>query len=314
MMTFLQLDLPALLGATLAALACALVGNFLVLTRRAMFSDALSHVMLPGVLIAFLLTGSTAALPMLLGGVGAAFVAAALVFALTRYGRVEPSAALGVVFTSLFAGGVVLMEQSGAARTTFDVHHVLYGNLEGLIWPAASGLGSLVDPQALSELPKSIGRMALVLSLVLSLVAVWRKELALVAFDPVFAAAMGVRVRLVDLVLLCATALAMIAAFEAVGVVLALSMIVCPAATARLLTRRLAPQIAASLVLALFAAWGGYAVAVLGPPAFGADIALSAAGMIATVSGLAFGLAAWARSGRRTRRFLGSRSEWTAAR
>lgn len=292
MAEFMQLDFPALLGGSLAAIACSLVGNYLVLTQRAMFTDAISHVTLPGVLIAFLVTGSTATLPMLIGGVGAALIAAGLVFVLTRLGGVEPSAALGVVFTSLFALGVVLMEQSGAARTTFDVHHVLYGNLEGLVWPAATGLESLGDLGSLSMLPDAIGRMVVILAFVAAVIAIWHKELALVAFDPVFAAASGIPVRLIDIVLLGATALATVAAFESVGVILALAMIVCPAATARLMTRRLRPQIALSLLLALGTVWLGYAIAVLGPAAFGYDLSLNAAGVIGALSGLSFGLTA----------------------
>ena len=299
-MSFLQLDFPPLAAASLAALACALVGNYLVLTRRAMFSDALSHVMLPGVLVAYLVTGTTASLPMLAGGLGAAFVAAGLVQALIRYGRVEPGAALGVVFTSLFAGGIVLMEQSGAARTTFDVHHILYGSLEALVWPDARGIASLADPAALAALPQALPRMVLVLALVGAMVAALRKDLALVAFDADFARASGVPVRRAELALLAATALATVAAFEAVGVVLAVAMIVCPAATARLLTRRLPAQIGLSLALALGAVWLGYAIAVLGPPALGHDLALNAAGVIGTVAGLAFVAAAW-RAGVRPR-------------
>lgn len=292
MTTFLQIDVPALLGAMLAALVCALVGNLLVLTRRAMFSDALSHVMLPGVLVAFLLTGSTAAPAVLAGGVVAAFVAAVLVHVLVRYGRVDPSAALGIVFTTLFAAGIVLMEQSGAARTSFDVHHVLFGNLETLVWAAATGPASLVDPQALASMPASIGHMALSLAIVAAVLYVLRAQFAVVAFDPVFAAASGLRVRLLDLALLAATALATVAAFEAVGAILALAMIVCPAATARLLTRRLDSQVRWSLAIAAASVCVGYAAAVLGPPALGFPIALNAAGTIGAVSGVFFIVAA----------------------
>lgn len=295
MTTFLQIDFPALLGALLAALACALVGNLLVLTRRAMFSDALSHVMLPGVLIAFLLTGSTAAPAVLAGGIVAALVAAALVHVLVRYGNVEASAALGIVFTTLFAGGIVLMEQSGAARTSFDVHHVLFGNLETLVWAGATGPESLIDPAALRTLPASIGHIGLSLLLVALVLAAWRTQLAAVAFDPVFAAASGLRVRLLDLALLAATAMATVAAFEAVGAILALAMIVCPAATARLMTRRLDSQVKLSLVLAAASVGIGYALAVLGPPALGFPIALNAAGTIGAASGLFFILAAASR-------------------
>lgn len=292
MTTFLQIDFPALLGALLAALACALVGNLLVLTRRAMFSDALSHVMLPGVLIAFLLTGSTAAPAVLSGGIAAAAVAAVLVHVLVRYGRVEASAALGIVFTTLFAGGIVLMEQSGAARTSFDVHHVLFGNLETLVWAGATGPESLLDISTLRTLPASIGHIGLSLALVAVLLYAWRTQLAVVAFDPVFAAASGLRVRLLDLALLAATALATVAAFEAVGAILALAMIVCPAATARLMTQRLEAQVRLSLVIAAASVLVGYALAVLGPPALGYPIALNAAGTIGAASGLFFILAA----------------------
>ena len=77
---------------------------------------------------------------MLAGGVLAALVAVGLVSFLTRTAKVEPSAALGVVFTTLFAAGVLVMEQSGVARTAFDVHHVITGNLEALVWPTARGI------------------------------------------------------------------------------------------------------------------------------------------------------------------------------
>ena len=298
---FLQIDLPAVLGASLAALACALVGNFLVLTRRAMLSDALSHVMLPGVLVAFLVTGSTAVFAMLTGGIVAALVAVGLVAFLTRTLKVEASAALGAVFTILFAAGVLVMEQTGVARTAFDVHHVITGNLEALVWPAATGWDSLVSPQDLAELPSAIGRLALILGLVAAIVALTAKELALVAFDPDFARASGLPVAALDALLLVATALASVAAFESVGIVLAVAMIVCPPATARLLTQRLPSQIGLSALLALASVLGGYAVATLGPGLVGSEIALNAAGTIGTLSGAFLAIAVLVGT-RRTRR------------
>ncbi len=301
MSPFLQIDLPAVLGASLAALACALVGNFLVLMRRAMLSDALSHVMLPGVLVAFLVTGSTAVLAMLTGGIVAALVAVGLVAFLTRTLKVEASAALGAVFTILFAAGVLVMEQTGVARTAFDVHHVITGNLEALVWPAAKGWDSLVSPQDLAELPSAIGRLALILGLVAAIVALTAKELALVAFDPDFARASGLPVAALDALLLVATALASVAAFESVGIVLAVAMIVCPPATARLLTQRLPGQIGLSALLALASVLGGYAVATLGPSLFGSEIALNAAGTIGTLSGAFLAIAVLVGT-RRTRR------------
>ena len=298
MTSFLQIDFPGLLAASLAALSCSLVGNFLVLTRRAMLSDALSHVMLPGVLGAFLITGSTAILAMLAGGVAAALVAVGLVAFLTRTLKVDASAALGVVFTTLFAAGVLTMEQTGVARTAFDVHHVITGSLEALIWPGARGWVSLVSFQDWAELPRAVGRLAVILAFVAAIIALAAKELALVAFDPAFARASGLPVAALDLLLLVATALASVAAFESVGIVLAVAMIVCPPATARLLTDRLPQQIAVSAAIALACVLLGYAIAVLGPGAFGSGIALNAAGMMGAVSGALLGGAAFVRSRR----------------
>jgi manganese/zinc/iron transport system permease protein len=243
------------------------------------------------VLVAFLVTGSTAVMAMLAGGVAIALIAVASVSFLIRTAKVDPSAALGVVFTSFFAAGVLLMEQSGVARTAFDVHHVITGNLEALVWPTARGLVSLVSPGDLAEMPRAVGRLALILLLVAGIVLALRKELAAVAFDPDFARASGLPVGALDLVLLVATALASVAAFESVGIVLAVAMIVCPPATARQLTERLGPQIVLSLMVALGVVWGGYALAVLGPSALGYDLALNAAGTIGALSGVVFAAA-----------------------
>jgi manganese/zinc/iron transport system permease protein len=144
-------------------------------------------------------------------------------------------------------------------------------------------------------MPRAIGRLALILVLVAAIVVALRKEFAAVAFDADFARAAGLPVGALDLVLLIATALATVAAFESVGVVLAVAMIVCPPATARLLTGRLGPQIGVSLLVALAVVWGGYGLAVLGPAAFGSDLALNAAGTIGALSGVAFASAVFYR-------------------
>ncbi|TNF64076.1 MAG: metal ABC transporter permease, partial [Rhodobacteraceae bacterium] len=131
---FVTLSLTPILIGTLAAIACALPGNFLLLRRQALIGDAISHVVLPGIVVAFLLTGSVTTLPMVLGAGGAALVAVVLIEAIRRLGRIEPGAAMGVVFTAMFAGGVLLLEQSDTSNVHLDVEHALYGNLESLIW------------------------------------------------------------------------------------------------------------------------------------------------------------------------------------
>jgi manganese/zinc/iron transport system permease protein len=291
MTTFVQIDLPALLTGTLAALVCALIGNFLVLTRQSMFGDAVGHVVLPGIVVAYLIAGTTATWAMLAGAAGAALAAAMMVEFLRRVAGVEPSAALGAVFTGLFAFGVLLLEQTGVARTTFDVHHILYGNVEGAIWPAASGLASLLDPTALGQLPPQLGRLAFGLTVVAGVIIALFKELRVVSFDPTFAATIGLPPRLIGAVITGLAALAAVVSLEAVGVILVVAMMVCPAAAARMLTDDLATQVWISAALALASGIVGYIIAAFVPSLLGFDLSLSAAGTIALVAGL-FQLAA----------------------
>ncbi|WP_439572331.1 metal ABC transporter permease [Phreatobacter sp.] len=286
MAEFWTVDFVPLLAASLAAMACALVGNLLILTRQAMAADALSHAVVPGVVIAVAVTGLSGSLVVLAGGLSAAFAASALTGFLTRVGKVEPGAALGIVFTSFFAFGILMLERTGLAQTGFDIHHVITGSLEGLIWiPGDAAAGSLVA--RLMTLPQVVFELALVLVLVAGILFALRKELALVAFDPVFARASGLPVGLLDAALLAATALACTAAFKSVGVVLAVAMFVCPAATARLVTTRLSHQMALSVAIALATVFAGYAAAALGPSLFGSGLALNAAGTIGATAGLA---------------------------
>lgn len=285
MISFLQIDLPALLVGTLAALVCALIGNFLILTRQSMLGDAMGHVVLPGIVIAFMIAASTATWVMLAGAFAAALFASLLVEFLRRAAGVEPSAALGAVFTAMFALGVLLLEQSGVARTSFDVHHILFGNIETAIWPAATGLASLFDANALASLPPQLARLAVGLVVVALAVTLLFKELRAVSFDPVFASTIGVSPRLMGAIVVALAALAAVVSLSATGVILLVAMMVCPPATARMLTDDLKTQVLLSLGFALASGFIGYAIAVLLPLGLGYEISLGAAGTIAIVAG-----------------------------
>src|SRR4051812_22117411 len=143
---FLQIDLPALTAAVLACISCALVGNFLVLRRQSLLGDAISHAILPGIVAGFLVTGSRAGLPVILGALAAAVVAGVLIEAVRRLGRLDSGAAMGVVFTVMFAGGVVLIEQGAARAVDLDADCVLYGQLEAILWLAPTRWSDLADP------------------------------------------------------------------------------------------------------------------------------------------------------------------------
>ena len=288
---FVQFSLTPILIGIFAAIACALPGNFLILRRQALIGDAISHVVLPGIVVAFLVTGTVAAAPMLLGAGAAALVAVLLIEAIKRLGGIEPGAAMGVVFTSLFAGGVLLLEQSDTSRVHLDVEHALMGNLETLIWLRAEGWGSLLDRQALAALPPELPRMAAAAFLIAALTVIFWRPLKLSTFDEGFARATGLPVSAIGLSLVVTAAVAAVAAFDAVGSIIVIAMFICPPAAARQMTNSLAAQVWWSVAIATASAVLGYVLAGYGPIWLGFASSVSAAGMIATVSGLILGLA-----------------------
>lgn len=283
---FVPLSLVPMLIGICVAVACALPGNFLLLRRQALIGDAISHVVLPGIVVAFLVTGLVASVPMLLGAAGAALVAVAAIEAIRRLGKIEPGAAMGVVFTTMFAGGVLLLEMSDTSSVHLDVEHALYGNLESLIWLDATGWSSLWDPQALAYLPVELPRMVGALVVVALFIAVFWRPLKISTFDEGFARTMGLRTGPLGLALVVVAAVAAVAAFDAVGSIIVIAMFICPPAAARLMTNRLETQIVWSVLFATLAAVIGYVLAGYGPLWLGAQDSVSAAGMIATVSGV----------------------------
>lgn len=306
---FVQLSLMPLLIGTLASVACALLGNFLVLRRQSLIGDAVAHVALPGIVGAFLVTGTLAAGPMMAGAAIAAVVAVAMIELIRRIGRVEPGAAMGVVFTTLFAAGVLLLERTDTSSVHIDVEHALYGNLESLIWFSGQDWGSLLDRQALADVPPQLPRLAVVLALVAGFIAMFWKELVIGTFDAAFAESVGARPALVSFALIVMVAVAAVAAFDAVGSIIVIAMFICPPAAARLMTDRLGPQVAWSVAFAVLSAVLGYVLAGYGPLWLGGRDSVSAAGMIAAVAGLVLAIACLAgpkrhglKAARRTRR------------
>ena len=270
-------DFPSLLLGVLSACVCALWGNFLILRRQALLGDAISHVVLPGIVLGALAVGFASPVALqtatLVGALLAAFAAVGLIELIRRTGLIETGAAMGVVFTAMFAGGVLLLEQSGASSAHIDVEHALMGGLERVVW--------LSGP-----LPAEIWRVALVYALSVGLTALFYKELRMASFDPAFADAVGVPARWIGFGIAVMTALSAVAAFDAVGSILVIAMFVCPAATARLLTDRLDAQIWISQGVAAAAAIIGYLIAGFVVPAAGLERGVSAAAMIAVTAAL----------------------------
>ncbi|MEZ6209886.1 MAG: metal ABC transporter permease [Phycisphaerales bacterium] len=252
MNTFLTLDLMPLLAAVLSALCCGLLGNFLVLRRLSLMGDAISHAVLPGIAAAFVITQSRSPVAMLIGAGVAALLTVLIVEIVKRLGRVEPGAAMGVTFSVLFALGVVMIERA-ARSVDLDADCVLYGQLETLASFGASG-------DAI-QVPRQVITLVIVTLIALAFVGVLFKELRISAFDPGLSTSVGISAGLMHTLLMALVAAAAVASFEAVGSILVIAMLIAPAATARMLTDRLRPQIVVSLIAAIIASVGGYFLA-----------------------------------------------------
>lgn len=297
--TFLQLDLPPLLAALLAGGTCGLLGSLLVLRRESLVGDALAHAVLPGIVLGFALTGLRAGVPMLGGALLAALLAVAAIGLVRRAARLEAGAATGAVFTVFFAAGLFGLELSGARSVDLDLDCVLFGQLETLVWPAATGWASLADPAALGSLPRQLGLLAgVALASAVAVALCWR-PLKLLCFDPGYAAVLGLPARGLETGLALLVAAAAVAAFESVGSILVVALLVCPAAALRLLTDRFGVQVIGGAALGAALAVLGYGLAGPLPAALGSGVALNAAGVIGTLGGLAVALAALLTRGRR---------------
>ena len=283
---FIQFSLTPILIGILAGISCAVPGNFLILKRQALIGDAISHVVLPGIVIAFIFTGVISTIPMLLGAAGAALVAVILIEVIKRLGKIEPGAAMGVVFTGMFALGVLILEQTDTSKVHLDVEHALMGNLESLIWLKAQGWQSLFDLDVLKTLPDELFRIIIVCGFILFLTVIFWRWLKIVTFDEEYARTIGIHSSIINFSLVIITAIAAVAAFESVGSIIVIAMFICPPAAARLMTNKLGIQVIWSIVFAILAAIFGYIIAGYGPLWFGSENSVSAAGMIAVVSGI----------------------------
>lgn len=283
-----SLDGWIIVVAMLAAAACAIPGSFLVLRRMSLMGDAISHAVLPGIAAAFLLTGSRASLPMFAGAAVVGLVTALGTEWLRSRGRIEENASLGIVFTTLFALGLLMMVR-GAAKVDLDPGCVLYGSLEF----------TPLDRVALCgwEVPRAAVVLAAVGAVNLGCIALFWKELALASFDAETAASQGTRPRLMHALLMTMTAVTAVAAFESVGSILVVALLVVPAAAARLVTRTLPTMVLAAVVLGVASAGLGHVAALRVPALFGLG-SVNSAGMIAVMAGVVLTLIVIMRSAR----------------
>ncbi|WP_334193681.1 metal ABC transporter permease [Pararhodobacter sp.] len=266
----------------LVAISGALLGTFLVLRGESMSGDAISHAIVLGIVLAWMLTGARAGLVPVAGavlaGVGAVFGAQAL----ARSKLLGQDAATGIVFPAMFALGVLLINLN-ARNLHLDIDTVLLGEI-GFVWLNTVTIFGI-------DWPVAGVTLAAVGAVNIGVVALLWKEWKIAAFDPGLAEALGLRPGAMGFLLLALTAATAVAAFDAVGVVLFLAFLIVPAVTGRLVAASVGGVLAVALVSGLAAVGIGYAAA------FRADVSLGGGMALATGLGLVLALMASPRSG-----------------
>jgi manganese/zinc/iron transport system permease protein len=264
------------------AVSCGLIGAFLMLRKMAMLGDAISHAVLPGIVLAFLISGSRDNLIMLLGAAVVGVFTTVLIELLHKKARLQEDASIGVSFTWLFAVGVILIS-AYTADVDLDQDCVLYGEIAYVpldLWQLSNGL--IIGPRPLYI----AGMLLLVIVLV-----IWRgyKGLVLTTFNPDYAAALGISTAFWHFGFMGLVSVTTVVSFESVGAILVVALMIAPSATAYLLTGSLKKMLWLTACFGVLTAIGGYYLALV--------LDGSIAGAMASVGGFYFALAfAWSRA------------------
>jgi len=243
-----------LIAAVLVGVVCAILGAYVVLRGMAFLGDALAHSILPGVAIGYLIGGGARG-PLFWWGMAAGIVTALGIGAISRQGEIKEDTAIGVIFAGMLALGVALI--STTRSYSVDLAHFMFGDVLGV------SSGDLV-------LTAVFG------ALVLAIVFAFYKEFLVYAFDPLLAATLRVPTRFFRYLLLVMLAVTIVISLQTVGVALMVAMLVTPAATALLLTRRLPAMMGLSAALGAFSAIAGLYLSYYVNVASGAAIVLIA--------------------------------------
>lgn len=252
----------------LCAICCALAGCFLVLRRMSLLGDALSHSVLAGIAGTYLVTGSVEAIPMLIGALLAGIVTAVMTQFVHKHAGMPEDSSIGIVFTSLFAFGVVVVSQ--AEHVHLDLDCVLFGDL--------SFAGVNLRPAFGYLWPDSFRTLVPALAITALMLFVFWKELRLTSFDPTLAVTLGFSATFMHYLLTTVVAVVTVSAMDVVGL-LVVALLIVPAATARLLTDKLSTMLWLACLIGVTSTTFGYLLALRWNS--------SAAGLTAVVAGVA---------------------------
>ena len=269
-------DFWIILTASLVAIPCSILGVFLVLRKMVMVGDAISHAVLPGIVIAYLVTKSFDSIYMVIGAGIIGIITTFLIEFLHRKARVQEDASIGVTFTWMFSLGVILISVF-TRNTDLDQDCVLHGEIINVpfnLW---------ITDNDINLGPVNVWTLGIFNIIIISFVTLCYKELYITTFDTVFATAIGISTTLWNYLLMGAVSFVTVASFESVGAILVIAFIVGPPATAFLLTDNLKKMIAIAILVGISASILGYQLAAL----INADVASS----VTTIIGVLFALA-----------------------
>lgn len=238
-----------ILTGSLVGITSGITGCFLILRKMAMLADAISHTVLLGIVGAYLVSSSLEGIYMFIGALVVGLLTAFFVQLLHSSG-VQSDAAIGVVFTSLFALGVILVSLY-AGKIHLDVDHALMGEIAFVPWDTFVFAGMELGP-------KAVWMLATVLTINIALIVFFYKELKICAFDPEMAAAIGIPVMFMHYLLMGMLSITTVASFDSVGAILVVAMLIAPGASAYLLTDRLSVMLVLSAVIGVASAVLGY--------------------------------------------------------
>lgn len=270
-MSFDQNAFLIIFTGALIAISCGLLGTFLMLRKMAMTGDAISHAVLPGIVIAFLISGSREGFAMIIGAGLFGVVATILIEYLVTRVRLQADASIGVTFTLLFAIGIILITFF-AGQVDLDQDCVLYGEIAYLpidLWITSSGT---------SMGPRVMYLAIINLVLVLAFIVSFFKELKLSTFDSQFAATIGLSTTAVNYGLMGMVSYTTVSSFEAVGAILVVAFLAVPPAIAYLWTKDLKKLLRLTVLVGIAVSFFGYYLAYY--------INSSIAGAMATVAGI----------------------------
>lgn len=258
--------------AVLTAVVCSLCGVFLVVKHESMIAEALSHAVLPGILVAFLIFQDRTSPWLIISAGLSGLLMVWVVQTIRKTGLVDGDAALGIVFSALFSVGIICANL-GLNKVHFDSHCIIDGNLAmAALRPFTIG-GTEIAPYAFVS-------MATVLALLVGFIAIFYKELKLMMFDAALSQTFGFRPAMLHLIWLALVSITTVSAFEIAGSILVVALMIAPPATAFLLTRRLGVMLTISSIIGVISSVIGLYL--------GLWLDIAPTGPIASVAGMIF--------------------------